>query len=136
MCNLLYNVLVVTKQYVIHKQPSAFVNYNLYTKVQSVLEDLEREYTRDEDLCGGGNSDRTSPLVSDADIAKHINRHQDQKESFLRACTMARRNAESFLKYLKKCNAYSALQGTNMADRTRGPEGYVKSESICGLDLI
>ena len=62
MCNLLYDVLlVVTKQYVIHNQPSAFVNYNLYTKVQSVLEDLEREYTRDEDLCGGGNSDRTSP---------------------------------------------------------------------------
>ncbi|XP_030830052.1 kalirin [Strongylocentrotus purpuratus] len=100
--------------------------YKTSEQVQSVLEDLEREYTREEDLCGGGSGDRSPPQVSDADIAKHMSRHQDQKESFLRACTMARRNAESFLKYLKKCNVYSSQQGSTMADRTRGPEGYVK----------
>ncbi|XP_071511988.1 triple functional domain protein-like, partial [Diadema antillarum] len=102
--------------------------YKTSEQVQSVLEDLEREYTREEDLCGGGTSsdNRAPPQVTEADITRHMSRHQDQKESFLRACTMARRNAESFLKYLKKCNIYASQGGAAMADRTKGPEGYVK----------
>ncbi len=95
--------------------------------MQSVLVDLEREYTRDEDWCRG-SSDHSA--VSEPEMMQQINKHQEQKESFLKACTMARRNAESFLKYLKKCNAYPNAQQGGMAERTRGPESYVKSKSF------
>ncbi|XP_033628960.1 kalirin-like [Asterias rubens] len=97
--------------------------YKTSEQVQSVLEDLQRDYTRDEDWCSGGG-DQSTP-VSETVMLKLIQKHQDQKESFLKACTMARRNAESFLKYLKKCNGgQPAVQPA--AGVMRGPETYVK----------
>ena len=104
---------------------------HIHHQVQSVLVDLEREYTRDEDWCRG--SAEHTPIVSEPEMNQQINKHQEQKESFLKACTMARRNAESFLKYLKKCNAYPNAQQGGMAERTRGPESYVKSKLFFSL---
>ncbi|XP_038072684.1 kalirin-like [Patiria miniata] len=110
--------------------------YKTSEQVQSVLEDLQRDYTRDEDWCSGGREHSTP--VSETEMLKLIQKHQDQKESFLKACTMARRNAESFLKYLKKCNsgqpAVSPPSGV-----VRGPETYVKrilEELLCQEDKV
>lgn len=88
-----------------------------------MLEDLEREYTREDDWCGG---QETQP-ISETEMLQMINRHQDQKESFLKACTMARRSTENFMKYLKKCNGQSP-QLSAMAEQPRGPEAYTKSK--------
>ncbi|XP_071823329.1 triple functional domain protein-like isoform X3 [Apostichopus japonicus] len=95
--------------------------YKVSSQVQSVLEDLEREYTREDDWCGG---QETQP-ISETEMLQMINRHQDQKESFLKACTMARRSTENFMKYLKKCNGQSP-QLSAMAEQPRGPEAYTK----------
>ena len=92
-----------------------------------MLEDLQRDYTRDEDWCSGGGEHSTP--ASETEMLKLIQKHQDQKESFLKACTMARRNAESFLKYLKKCNGGQPAVSPP-AGVMRGPETYVKSKSI------
>merc|ERR1711915_419312 len=35
-----------------------------------------------------------------------INKHQEQKEGFLKACTLARRTAESFLKYSNRSQQF------------------------------
>lgn len=64
----------------------------------SVLDSLEREYKRDEDWCCGGTvGDRISQLIT---------KHQEQKEAFLKACTLARRTAETFLKYSSRSLQY------------------------------
>ncbi|XP_059472379.1 kalirin isoform X2 [Neocloeon triangulifer] len=61
--------------------------------VCSVLDSLEREYRRDEDLCASApNNDKV------AGLAQLIAKHQEKKEAFLKGCTLARRNAETFLK--------------------------------------
>ena len=44
----------------------------------------------------------------DKKIAHLITHHQNQKENFLKACTLARRNAESLLKYASRCVQYYA----------------------------
>ncbi|KAJ8019897.1 Triple functional domain protein [Holothuria leucospilota] len=95
--------------------------YKVSSQVQSVLEDLEREYTRDDDWCGG----QENQPISETEMLQMINRHQDQKESFLKACTMARRSTENFMKYLKKCNGQSP-QFSAMIEQPRGPEAYTK----------
>ena len=59
-------------------------------------------------------------------IAQLINKHQEQKEAFLKACTLARRTAETFLKYSNRSLQYF----THPNESTfRGPETKVKSES-------
>ena len=59
-------------------------------------------------------------------IAQLINKHQEQKEAFLKACTLARRTAETFLKYSNRSLQYF----THPAESTfRGPETKVKSTS-------
>ncbi|KAM4602116.1 kalirin-like [Polymixia lowei] len=69
--------------------------YRTSQQVCGVLESLEQEYRREEDWCGGGErqTDLLIPL---------INKHMEQKEAFLKACTLARRNAEVFLKYIHR----------------------------------
>ncbi|KAM3608101.1 uncharacterized protein V6R79_019102 [Siganus canaliculatus] len=95
--------------------------YKTSEQVCSVLESLEQEYRRDEDWCGSheklgmsGDSDHLLPLIS---------KHLEQKEAFLKACTLARRNAEVFLKYIHRNNV--SMPGA--ASHARGPEQQVKA---------
>lgn len=64
----------------------------------SVLDSLEREYKRDEDWCSEGT-------IGDK-ITQLITKHQEQKEAFLKACTLARRTAETYLKYTSRSLQY------------------------------
>uniref|UniRef100_A0A3Q0T668 non-specific serine/threonine protein kinase n=1 Tax=Amphilophus citrinellus TaxID=61819 RepID=A0A3Q0T668_AMPCI len=95
--------------------------YKTSEQVCSVLESLEQEYRREEDWCGthdklgsSSDSDHLLPLIS---------KHLEQKEAFLKACTLARRNAEVFLKYIHRNNV--SMPGA--ASHTRGPEQQVKA---------
>lgn len=97
-----------------------------------MLESLEQEYRREEDWCGGGERqpEQLLPLVS---------KHMEQKEAFLKACTLARRNAEVFLKYIHRNSVTMAnisghsVSVTGMAEVTghsRVPEQQVKGQKI------
>ncbi|XP_076313108.1 LOW QUALITY PROTEIN: triple functional domain protein-like [Tachypleus tridentatus] len=103
--------------------------YKTIEQVCSVLDSLDREYRRDEDWCGGGSG---TPGSEEGDkdshdrvalVCQYLTKHQEQKEGFLRACTHARRTAETFLKYAARCaQYYSSSNDTNL----RGPENKVK----------
>nr|XP_049693167.1 kalirin isoform X3 [Helicoverpa armigera] len=88
-----------------HKLVTASLNfYKTAEQVCSVLDSLEREYRRDEDWCGSSAAppdDQALQLAVDkaAQVAALIVKHGEQKEAFLKACTLARRTAETFLKY-------------------------------------
>ncbi|XP_035459175.2 kalirin isoform X3 [Spodoptera frugiperda] len=89
-----------------HKLVTASLNfYKTAEQVCSVLDSLEREYRRDEDWCGSAAAppadDQALQLNIDkaAQVAALIVKHGEQKEAFLKACTLARRTAETFLKY-------------------------------------
>lgn len=78
-----------------HKLVTASMNfYKTVEQVCTVLDSLDKEYRRDEDWCGGGSASEKSQNVTQL-----ITKHQEQKEAFLKACTLARRTAETFLKY-------------------------------------
>jgi triple functional domain protein len=78
-----------------HKLVTASLNFfKTAEQVCSVLDSLEKEYRREEDWCGGGGSSEKAQV-----IVQLIAKHQEQKEAFLKACTLARRTAETFLKY-------------------------------------
>ena len=89
-----------------HKLVTASMNfYKTAEQVCSVLDSLDREYRRDEDWCGGGGSpDKPQTIV------QLIAKHQEQKEAFLKACTLARRTAETFLKYTGRSLQYYEYQ--------------------------
>lgn len=89
-----------------HKLVTASMNfYKTAETVCNVLDSLEREYRRDEDWCGGiGSPDKPQT------IGQLITRHQGQKEQFLKACTLARRTAETFLKYTARSLIYYEYQ--------------------------
>ena len=91
--------------------------YKTAEQVCSVLESLDREYRRDEDWCQKDAEDRP-------DIGYVINKHQEQKESFLRACTLARRTAETFLKY---ANRSQYNYNVKVERHPWGPEAKVRS---------
>ncbi|XP_068612674.1 kalirin-like [Brachionichthys hirsutus] len=105
--------------------------YRTSQQVCGVLESLEQEYRREEDWCGGGDRqpEQLLPLV---------NKHMEQKEAFLKACTLARRNAEVFLKYIHRNSVTMAnisghsvtLSGvtgvTEVTGHSRVPEQQVK----------
>ncbi|KAI5636984.1 rhoGEF domain-containing protein [Phthorimaea operculella] len=88
-----------------HKLVTASLNfYKTAEQVCSVLDSLEREYRRDEDWCGSSGAltdDQLHAPAADkaAHVAALIMKHGEQKEAFLKACTLARRTAETFLKY-------------------------------------
>uniref|UniRef100_A0A668A3W6 Kalirin RhoGEF kinase n=1 Tax=Myripristis murdjan TaxID=586833 RepID=A0A668A3W6_9TELE len=95
--------------------------YKTSEQVCSVLESLEQEYRRDEDWCGGHDKPGSS---SDSEhLLPLISKHLEQKEAFLKACTLARRNAEVFLKYIHRNNVSSP----GAASHTRAPEQQVKA---------
>ncbi|EEC13693.1 kalirin, putative, partial [Ixodes scapularis] len=83
---------------------------------------LEREYRRDEDWCAGG--EESEGTNRGAQLAQLLAKHQEKKEAFLKACTMARRNAETFLKYTARCSQHCAGHGDS---NYRGPEAKVKA---------
>uniref|UniRef100_A0A4W3I7M0 non-specific serine/threonine protein kinase n=1 Tax=Callorhinchus milii TaxID=7868 RepID=A0A4W3I7M0_CALMI len=95
--------------------------YKTSEQVCSVLESLEQEYRRDEDWCGG--QDKLGPNAETDHVTPLISKHLEQKEAFLKACTLARRNAEVFLKYIHRNNV--SMPG--VAAHTRGPEQQVKA---------
>ncbi|XP_060118775.1 kalirin isoform X1 [Heteronotia binoei] len=95
--------------------------YKTSEQVCSVLESLEQEYRRDEDWCGG--RDKLGPASEIDHVIPLISKHLEQKEAFLKACTLARRNAEVFLKYIHRNNV--SMPG--VVSHTRGPEQQVKA---------
>ncbi|XP_067891439.1 kalirin isoform X5 [Heterodontus francisci] len=95
--------------------------YKTSEQVCSVLESLEQEYRRDEDWCRG--QDKLGPNAETDHVTPLISKHLEQKEAFLKACTLARRNAEVFLKYIHRNNV--SMPG--VAAHTRGPEQQVKA---------
>ncbi|XP_029348731.1 kalirin [Echeneis naucrates] len=95
--------------------------YKTSEQVCSVLESLEQEYRRDEDWCGSHEKLGTSADCEH--LLPLISKHLEQKEAFLKACTLARRNAEVFLKYIHRNNV--SMPGA--ASHTRGPEQQVKA---------
>ncbi|XP_022244114.1 triple functional domain protein-like isoform X1 [Limulus polyphemus] len=103
--------------------------YKTVEQVGSVLDSLDREYRRDEDWCGGSSG---TPGSEEGDqdsqdrvslVSQYLTKHQEQKERFLRACTHARRTAETFLKYAARCAQYYS---TSSDANLRGPENKVK----------
>ena len=76
---------------------------------------------------GGAAVDKASS------ISLVINRHQEQKEGFLRACTLARRTAETFLKYSNRSQHYYNMKGDV---GLWGPESKVRSilEDLMGQE--
>lgn len=89
-----------------HKLVTASKNfYKTAEHVCCVLESLEKEYRREDDWCGGGGSSEKSQT-----IVQLIAKHHQQKEAFLKACTLARRTAETFLKYASRSQQYYNYQ--------------------------
>uniref|UniRef100_A0A672SKY1 Kalirin RhoGEF kinase n=1 Tax=Sinocyclocheilus grahami TaxID=75366 RepID=A0A672SKY1_SINGR len=95
--------------------------YKTSEQVCSVLESLEQEYRRDEDWCGA--HDKLGSSAETDHVLPLISKHLEQKEAFLKACTLARRNAEVFLKYIHRNNV--GTQGSS--SNTRGPQQQVKA---------
>lgn len=104
-----------------HKLVTASINfYKTAEQVRSVLDSLEREYRRDEDWCSSGDKGGQVPTL--------VGKHQEQKEAFLKACTLVRRTAETFLKYTNRSLQFYSYQTTT------GSENKVKlilEELLC-----
>ncbi|CAM4621761.1 unnamed protein product [Leuciscus chuanchicus] len=95
--------------------------YKTSEQVCNVLESLELEYRREEDWCGG--HDKLGSMAETDHVSPLINKHLEQKEAFLKACTLARRNAEVFLKYIHRNNV--SMPG--VATHNRATESQVKA---------
>uniref|UniRef100_A0A8C2BSX1 Kalirin RhoGEF kinase n=1 Tax=Cyprinus carpio TaxID=7962 RepID=A0A8C2BSX1_CYPCA len=95
--------------------------YKTSEQVCNVLESLELEYRREEDWCGG--HDKLGSTADTDHVSPLINKHLEQKEAFLKACTLARRNAEVFLKYIHRNNV--SMPG--VAPHNRATESQVKA---------
>lgn len=125
-------------------------------QVCSVLESLEQEYKREEDWCGG--ADKLGPNSESDHVTPMISKHLEQKEAFLKvmsvialsfqvypkknviiemfshsslsqACTLARRNADVFLKYLHR----NSVNMPGMLSHIKAPETQVKSKLTAQL---
>ncbi|RXM31484.1 hypothetical protein EOD39_6925 [Acipenser ruthenus] len=95
--------------------------YKTSEQVCSVLESLEQEYKREEDWCGG--ADKLGPNCDSDHVTPMISKHLEQKEAFLKACTLARRNADVFLKYLHR----NSVNMPGMLTHAKAPEQQVKN---------
>ncbi|XP_047432143.1 kalirin-like isoform X2 [Mugil cephalus] len=108
--------------------------YRTSQQVCGVLESLEQEYRREEDWCGGGERqpEQLLPL---------INKHMEQKEAFLKACTLARRNAEVFLKYIHRNSVTMAnisghsvtVSGVTGVTEVTGGHSRVPEQQVKGI---
>ncbi|CAI5690100.1 unnamed protein product [Oreochromis niloticus] len=95
--------------------------YKTSEQVCSVLESLEQEYKREEDWCGG--ADKLGPNCETDHVTPMISKHLEQKEAFLKACTLARRNADVFLKYMHR----NSVNMPGMLSHVKAPEQQVKN---------
>ncbi|KAM4549574.1 triple functional domain protein-like isoform 1-T1 [Fundulus diaphanus] len=95
--------------------------YKTSEQVCSVLESLEQEYKREEDWCGG--ADKLGPNCETDHVTPMISKHLEQKEAFLKACTLARRNADVFLKYMHR----NSVNMPGMMSHVKAPEQQVKN---------
>ncbi|XP_057691051.1 triple functional domain protein isoform X1 [Corythoichthys intestinalis] len=95
--------------------------YKTSEQVCSVLESLEQEYKREEDWCGG--ADKLGPNSESDHVTPMVSKHLEQKEAFLKACTLARRNADVFLKYLHR----NSVNMPGMLSHVKAPETQVKN---------
>ncbi|XP_051527164.1 triple functional domain protein-like isoform X4 [Myxocyprinus asiaticus] len=95
--------------------------YKTSEQVCSVLESLEQEYKREEDWCGG--ADKLGPNCETDHVSPMISKHLEQKEAFLKACTLARRNADVFLKYMHR----NSVSMPGMLSHVKAPEQQVKN---------
>uniref|UniRef100_A0A673ME52 non-specific serine/threonine protein kinase n=1 Tax=Sinocyclocheilus rhinocerous TaxID=307959 RepID=A0A673ME52_9TELE len=95
--------------------------YKTSEQVCSVLESLEQEYKREEDWCGA--TDKLGPNSESDHVTPMISKHLEQKEAFLKACTLARRNADVFLKYLHR----NSVNMPGMLAHVKAPEQQVKN---------
>lgn len=96
-----------------HKLVLTSINFfKTIEQVCSVLNSLQNEYKRGEDFCGANRLNITCESIKSLDnseentLSCQITKHHEQKEAFLKACTLARRNAENFLKYISRCIQY------------------------------
>lgn len=116
--------------------------YKTIQQVKLVLESLAKQYNSEEDFCRANSFNfsqfKSYDLLSlltkvnttaagdeqsgEKKISQVISKHQEQKEAFLKACTLARRNAETFIKYANRCSNYNAGNQTLF----RNAEGRVK----------
>uniref|UniRef100_A0A673HD71 non-specific serine/threonine protein kinase n=1 Tax=Sinocyclocheilus rhinocerous TaxID=307959 RepID=A0A673HD71_9TELE len=96
-------------------------NHDASTYQCFVLESLEQEYKREEDWCGG--IDKLGPNSESDHVTPMISKHLEQKEAFLKACTLARRNADVFLKYLHR----NSVNMPGMLAHVKAPEQQVKN---------
>ncbi|XP_012941789.1 triple functional domain protein isoform X2 [Aplysia californica] len=122
------NVTLAWQQLMYHaeeRQKLVMASTNWYKtaeQVWSVLESLDRDYKRDEDWCNSDKAGTTNTQAKAAYLVQLINKHSEQKEAFLRACTLARRTAETFLKYVTR-----NLHFLGMQMKFRSPEQRVKA---------
>ncbi|UYV76151.1 TRIO [Cordylochernes scorpioides] len=112
-----------------HKLATASLNFyktadqvckdvNCGAQVCSVLDSLEREYKREEEWCTDGAQEER--------LAQLLAKHHEQKEAFLKACTLARRTGHTFLKYSARCAQYYTSSGFSATPTLHGPEAKVK----------
>ena len=111
------------------------------SQVCSVLDSLEREYKREDvdwyarttaalNTSDGDKSSDGDQIPQDRVvlIGQLIAKHQEQKEAFLKACTLARRTAETFLKYSNRSLQYFSHPASQST--FRGPDGKVKGNTL------
>ncbi|XP_041962878.1 triple functional domain protein isoform X1 [Alosa sapidissima] len=93
---------------------AAVAFYKTSEQVCGVLESLEEEYQHEEDWCGGG--DKLGSTSENDHVTPMVSKHLEQKEAFLKACTLARRNADVFLKYLQRCSLHLPAEPGHCTD--------------------
>uniref|UniRef100_A0A1I8GXV2 Triple functional domain protein n=1 Tax=Macrostomum lignano TaxID=282301 RepID=A0A1I8GXV2_9PLAT len=72
-------------------------------QVSQVLKDLQKDYSRSEDACSNlPGPDRVQQ------ITERAQKHNIQKDAFLRGCRFARRTSEAFMKYLHRSGGQHA----------------------------
>lgn len=113
--------MLVCDRYKLLQASTAF--YKTAAQVCSVLESLERDYRRDDDWCQKEGAPHTAEATDKAaTITLKIEKHQEQKESFLRACTLARKTSQKFLKYANRSQMYYRIE-----EGMWGPENKVRA---------
>ncbi|XP_026826598.1 kalirin isoform X2 [Ooceraea biroi] len=89
-----------------HKLVTASFNFwKTVDSVRTVLDSLEQQYRVDEDWCASGEKGAGVPSL--------ITHHQEQKEAFLKACTLVRRTGETFLKYINRSLQFYSYQSNS-----------------------
>nr|XP_039274741.1 kalirin-like isoform X3 [Styela clava] len=97
---------------------SAVVFYKTAEEVCTVLDSLEVDYKRENDY---PTNERYASAELD-DVKSLLEKHGEQKESFLRACTFARRHADIFNKCAQRMKPY--FHGESDTDNSATSQAY------------